>query len=196
MTEPNQNKNKTNEQKREERRKWETKHVDNHNCIGLKLWQNTTQIPNHFCSPKWIHDRLWHYCLMSNLKKILYGETGIFKNNYLQRKIIWFFVEMAKDLCKNTVCVLNSFNVTIIKQFNIKTFYPPKGKKHRRQSCSDKTAHSSHGWVKNKRFVSMDSTNDSNSLELEVHKGTGVYISICLLGSVRQVIKIWLPRRL
>lgn len=105
-------------------------------------------------------------------------------------------VVLEIDLCKNTVCVLNSFNVTIIKQFNIKTFYPPKGKKHRRQSCSDKTAHSSHGWVKNKRFVSMDSTNDSNSLELEVHKGTGVYISICLLGSVRQVIKIWLPRRL
>lgn len=96
---------------------------------------------------------------MSNLKKILYRETGIFKNNYLQRKIIWLFVEMAEDLCKNIVCVLNSFNVTI-KQFNIKTFYPPKGKKHRRQSCSDKTAHSSHGWGKqeiclygfNKRF--------------------------------------------
>lgn len=151
--------------KKEEMRNF--KHIDNHNCIGLKLWQNTTQIPNHFCSPKWIHDRLWHYCLMSNLKKILYGETGIFKNNYLQRKIIWLFVEMASDLCKNI-----EDNLAVIKLLTLLMA------------------------GENKRFVSMDSTNDSNSLELEVHKGTGVYISICLLGSVRQLIKIWLPRRL
>lgn len=99
------------------------------------------------------------------------------------------------SLCKNILGALNSIKVTIIKQFNIKTFCPSKGKnktkKNPRQFCRDKIAHFMTG--ENNNLVSTDFTHYSNSQELGIHEGAGAYISTCSPGSIRQVIKIWLP---
>lgn len=96
------------------------------------------------------------------------------------------------SLCKNILGALNSIKVTIIKQLNIKTFCPPKGKKKKkpRQFFRDKIAHFMTGV--NNNFVSTNS-HYSNSQELGIHEGVGVYVSTCSPGSIRQVIKIWLP---
>lgn len=52
---------------------------------------------------------------------------SIFKNNSFQWKILGFFVETAEDLCKNILGVLNSFKVTIVRQF--KDILSPRGER-------------------------------------------------------------------